>query len=136
MIIVCRLWNTKPKGRAPLDFGLGQGSASVPGNDAVDIRQADTRALKSIRCVQALEYTKKLVGMLHVESSAIVADIKFQFVGKIFAPHTNFSVLAFAGIFDRIRQQVDPNLFEHCAIDKSLRQRFDLPSDIPSLGVT
>src|SRR2546427_13145180 len=114
---------------------MGPGSASVPRHNAVYIRQPDTRALKPIRCMQSLEYTKKLVGMLHVEARPIVPDIKFQLVGKTFASHTNFSVLAFASIFHRIGQQVDPYLFEHGAIDKSLRQRFDVPADIPSLGV-
>ena len=86
------------------------------------IRQTDTRALKPIRCVQPLEYTKKLVGVLHVESSAIVADIKFQLGGKIFAPHPNFSVLAFTGIFDRIGQQIPEHLHNQAAITLDFRQ--------------
>ena len=48
-------------------------------NDAMDVRESDARAFELVLAVQALKHAEKFVGMLRVETSAIVANEKSRF---------------------------------------------------------
>ncbi len=63
----------KVKRRATVHRAFRPGPAAVPVNDALDVRQADARALKLVLAVQALEHAEQFPGILRIETHAVVA---------------------------------------------------------------
>ena len=47
----------------------------MPTDDAPNIRQADAGAFELIDPMQALKYSKQVVGVLHVKTGTVVADV-------------------------------------------------------------
>ena len=78
----------------------------MPLDNSLDIGQPDPVAFKLILRVQPLEHSKELVGLLHVESNAIVPhkddDCTFLHLGA----NLDFRRRAIAAEFDGVGEQV------------------------------
>src|SRR5258708_6074281 len=58
-----------------IHFRLGPEAPAVPVNNALGSRQADARAFKFFGTMQALKDAKELMGVLHIETSAIIPNV-------------------------------------------------------------
>src|ERR1700674_866074 len=57
-----------------IDRRLGPNAPAVALDDALHDRQADAGAFEILRAMQPLKHAEKLVGILHVEADAVVAN--------------------------------------------------------------
>jgi hypothetical protein len=77
--------------------------------------------------VQALERLEELVGVLHVETRAIVADANPIFAATPFDIHANVRARIAASIFPGILQQVAHDRRKRSGIAPRAQARFDVP---------
>src|SRR5436853_416569 len=78
---------------------FGPGAAAVAGNDAPDVGQSDAGALELARAVEPLKHSEELVGILHVEAGAVIANKDHDLIlhGPV-ASDFNGGALAGAGV--------------------------------------
>ena len=67
-------WQREVDRGALSDGSFGPGSAPVPEHDSANIGETDARALEFRLRMEALEYSKELVDILHVEADSVVTD--------------------------------------------------------------
>src|SRR5207244_1325036 len=66
------VWKREIKGRAFIEFALSPGASAVAMDNPAHIGQANAGAFEFLNLVQALEYSKKFVRVLHVEACPVV----------------------------------------------------------------
>src|SRR5262249_60631226 len=93
------------KRHAFVDRTLGAPLAAMPMDDALNGREADSRAFELFREVQALEHAEQLVDMLHVESGAVVPHEYLHLADVVaHAADLDYSRAAVASEFDGVRE--------------------------------
>src|SRR6266581_2626561 len=102
---------------------------AVAGDDPPHVGEADARALEFLGPVQPLEHPEELAGVFHVEPRSVVLDVELQPAVLPAAPDPDLRHIAGPGIFDRVRQQVGPDLFQHRPVSPHAGQGFNLPLD-------
>src|ERR1700730_17420380 len=129
------IWNLRceVERRAPTDGCFNPDTPAVALDNALDDRQAHASAFEILRAMQSLEYAEQLVGILHVEASAIVADKEDLFVGDFARTDLYDGVGAHACIFESIVDEVHEYLLEQCRITPDLRQVTDAYIDATGL---
>src|SRR5208282_5079520 len=110
--------------------------AAVTGDDALHGRESDPGALEIFGQVQALEHTKELVRVLHVEADAVVSDEHDHVLASaISAPDLDLGMRASAGKLDRVGNKIVERELEHRAVAVHAGQRRpDLPRDVAAVG--
>ena len=99
-------------------------AAPVAGYDAFDDRKSDPGALVVLCAVQPLEDAEQLVGILHVETNAVVPHkICFRRPIDALAAHVDGRMLAAAREFQRVAQEIHVDLLEQHRIGVARRQR-------------
>ena len=83
-------WQGEPKRGALADGAFGPDSTAMTLDYSLDVRQPDTIAFEFVLRMQPLEDSEKLVGLLHVESRAVVANKGDHFVVLGRSPDLNF----------------------------------------------
>src|SRR4051812_38082226 len=99
-------------------------------DNSADNRQAYARALKLRLRVKALEDSKKLLGVIHVETHAVITDKNDPLLGRFVPAHFNPSLTAVAGVLERITKQVEKHLAQQQWITSDGRQLLDMPLDL------
>ncbi len=95
------------------ELRLRPDAPAVALDDALHDRQADAGAFIFLRAVQPLEDAEELVGVAHVETGAVVADeINVDAVWASSSRSRSRRRLALAGVFQRIGEQVEPDLLQ------------------------
>ena len=117
------------EGGALIDLGFGPDAAAVAVQDALHQGQADAGALVIFHRMQALEDAKQLVGVLHVEADAVIADEIDGFAVLPLAADFDAGRIALAGVLQRIAEQVEPGLFEQVAVCQARGQFADVHFD-------
>ncbi len=85
---------------------LGPDPASVPSDNAPDVRQPDPRALKIGGMMQPLKRLKQFVGVLGLKPHPVVLNGDDVFVRPLLDTHLNDSFWLEPGVFHRIVQQI------------------------------
>src|SRR5258706_10117919 len=113
----------KEKRCAFVQFGLGPNTATVALDHSLHDCQANSGTLKFIEAMEPLKDAEKFVGVAHIETGAVVLDEISRFA--VLRPTANLDarVLAFAGKFQRVGNQVGPDLLEQRRIGLAARQR-------------
>ena len=119
--------------RAFVHFSFCPRFAAVPLNDPPYIGKADPRSFKLIGPVQALEYAKEFIDVLHVEPCPVIADKELVHMLLRCASDFNFSFLASAGVFHGIPEKVLKNEPKHGLVGLDIRQYSDIPLDFATL---
>src|SRR5690606_3278785 len=96
--------------RAHPRFALRPHPPAVTIDNALDDRQPDSRARILGRMMQALEHLEQLVRILHVEPRPVVLDAVLRPAIINSSANANQRFLASACVFQRVIDQVDPNL--------------------------
>ena len=92
----------------------------MAGDHTANVREADASPFEISGAMEALKDPEQLVRIARVEADAIIAD-KDNVLGLArAATDFNPSILARAGVLDRVTQQIDEDLA------KQSRVRFDL----------
>src|SRR5690349_2913790 len=73
--------------RSFIQSALSPSFASVPRDDPTDVRQTDARALELLIPMQSMKDSKKLTGILHVETHPVV-------------PHEDHDIIRFVAAAD------------------------------------
>jgi len=104
----------------------------MPENDSLNIGETDAGSLKILLPMQPLKDAEKFLGVLHVESDAIVANKNDGFVFLAWnGADFDFSLGPGASEFQRIGQEIHQDLAQHGRVAKPLSQSVDFPGDIP-----
>ena len=86
--------------------------------------------------MQPLENPEELVGILHVEPSAVIANEDDGFPGiTAVASDFNAGLLAVASVLDSVVDQIGQHLAQHRRIAAHLGQWPDVPRDLSSLSI-
>src|SRR5579863_10107032 len=110
-----------------VDRRLGPNSATVPLNDALHDRQANSSALEIAGLVQALKNSEKLFRVLHLEADPVVAN-KYNALAVLHGlSDLDHSVLLPAGVLHSIREQIHEYLFHQSWIAFRAEQVSHLP---------
>src|SRR6266850_5978121 len=100
----------------------------MPGNDALDISQADADPFKFVRPVQTLKNAEELLRILHVEPDAVIAHDHDHFVRRLVgASDLDLSWIPGTGVLDRVGQEVHEYLFQEERIALNRWQRRPFP---------
>ena len=100
-------------------------------NYSADVGQPDARAGELGVRMQALKDPEQSARITHVESHAIVADIKQVFPGfRPFDSDLDVGWGAIAGVFDRIGEEIGPDLANHGGIGLDLGELGHTPLDV------
>src|SRR5437588_2954135 len=94
------------KGRSLFNRAFSPDAASMPIDDALNSRQANSCALEFIGSVKALERAEQLVGKSHLETSAIIADEKDCLTVSWLTPEIDLGCFALRGKFPGVAQQI------------------------------
>ena len=106
-----RFWKRKIKSSALTRFALSPGPAAVAINDSADISQAKADTFKFVGAVKSMKEAKEALGMDHIKTGAIVFHEKDEFVPRlVFAADFNSCRGLLAGIFQRVLDQINPDL--------------------------
>src|SRR4051812_37338219 len=106
----------------------------MAGDNAADVRQTDSRAFKLLGTVQTLENAEKFLGVLHLETHAIVAHENHDLLLLVETAHFDDRGVFWSGILHRIRKQIDEYLPEHRVVAEDRGESFNFPLDHPILG--
>src|ERR1041384_1529562 len=83
--------------------------------------------------MQRLEKVEQFVGIFHVETGAVVADVDDNAASFLAgAAHFDFCRIATTRVFERVTEQIRKNLLEHRGVSSHSRNRRDIPSDVAS----
>src|SRR5256885_1993680 len=113
------------KCRAAIDCGFGPDTSAVAMNNSLYDRQANAGAFKFVCAMQSLEYAEELVLILHVKTRPVVAD-EIDLLAFLL-PRANLDNCRFplSRIFNRVRKQIDPDLFQQRRVAFARRQIAD-----------
>ena len=100
----------KIEGGALVQSAFGPDASTVTVEDALNDRQPDAGAGEFLFAMEALEHAKELVGVLHVESCAIVAYGVNDLLRTLLAADTDDRTVALAGELGGVGNKVSPNL--------------------------
>src|SRR5688572_13996128 len=95
----------KIKRRAAVQDAFRPDSPAVPGDDALHPRQANAGAFELLRAMQPLKHAEEFVGVLHVESDAVVThetDYRPSRFDK--TPDLDLRLRARPRVFQRVRE--------------------------------
>src|SRR5215475_10184669 len=94
-------------------------------------RQSYTSAFELFRPVQTLEYTKEFIDILHLKTNAIVSnehDYLIFFSSGV--PYLNLSLLAYAGEFNSIGNNINEHKLYHGTVSIDIGQGANVPNNI------
>jgi hypothetical protein len=120
----CGYWpgaKGKKERGAMIYCGFGPDFASVLANNSLNGGQANARALEIFLAMKSLEDSKKLIGILGIESHTIVADKNRGRAGRIARADLDYGGLAVAGKFESIAKQIVENQFEQTRVAVNFR---------------
>src|SRR5437016_13683634 len=120
------------KCRAPVQFRLHPDPATVLLNNALHRGQANARALEIFGAVKALEDAEQLIGILHAEADAIVANENGRI--PVFFHLADFNDGAGAGTSELkgVSHQILKNLLDQDRIAFNKRKVRDNPFHLPA----
>lgn len=107
--MILRARQSKEESSAFVDLAFCPSSATVLMDDALDRRQADTRALKVCLTMEPLEYSKELVHMFHAETDAVIANEDSRLAVYYRLSHLDDSYIPGARELESVREQVSEN---------------------------
>src|SRR6266480_824551 len=115
---------------AAIKRGFRPNTTAVTMNNPLHNRQADAGAFKFLSPMQSLEHAEQFVGVLHVKAGAVIGN-EIDFFAVIGCrSYFDQRRRAFATVFDRVRNQIHPNLFQQCRIAFARRQLADANVDL------
>jgi hypothetical protein len=94
------------KGSAPIEVAFGPHPAAVAPNNPLHCRQPNAGPVKLVASVQALERTKELIGVGHIEASPIVSNDKCRHAVDLRRLESDPGVRTFRGKLPGVAQQV------------------------------
>src|SRR4051812_5669294 len=106
-----RVLQREGESRAGIGPALRPDAAAVAGDDPTNRRQPDARAFKLVGSMQPLKHSEEVVGILHVEPNAVVADVHNE-TSLLFtsATHFDFGRIASSRVLHRVAEEVRKNL--------------------------
>jgi hypothetical protein len=104
-------------------FRLRRNAAGMALDDAVNDGKPDTGALEFVISVQSFRNRKQSVGMLHIESSTVVADHVDRFAFVVFSMDVYACILSSAGELESIREEIFEQLPQQQRIGPGIRKR-------------
>ena len=93
----------------------------MPVNNALHSGQADARPFEILLAMEALEDSKKFIGILGIETHTIVADKNRDGANGVDCADLYHSGLSAAGKFQRITKQIIENQFQQARVAVNLR---------------
>src|SRR5262249_50245400 len=94
----------KVKSCSNVQFSFGPGAAPVTADNSTHIRETNAGSFKFIGMMQALENAEEFLGVLHVESDAIVADGNNVLLCGAGITYFHICLWSGAGVLDGIGQ--------------------------------
>src|SRR5271168_4658384 len=97
---------SEKKGGAFIDGCLGPDAAAMSRNDPLYGRQTDSGAFKLRILMQPLKGREELVGVLHIETGAVIHDVENRLVSLSLLPECDLGQWLFRRIFPGVPEQV------------------------------
>src|SRR5580698_8396294 len=101
---------------ASIDFTFGPYPPAVPGDHTMNDGQAHAGAPELVCAMQALEHSKKLVRILHVETDAVVANGVVSLRADVAAADLDDGTRRLAAVLERIGDEIRPHLAQQPAV--------------------
>ena len=99
-------------------------------DDALDVGQADARALELVVAVQALEYAEQFVSITRIEPRAVVANGDYRLASPAGgAADSDDCMGAGGGKLHGVGEQIDQHQAQQGPVGPHRRQRADFPDD-------
>src|SRR5512142_2488508 len=111
--------------RAFIELALRPYAPAMPGDDALHHGETDSLPLEFFHAVQALEHAEQLVGILHVETRAIVLHVVNKLCFLYYTANFDPCWRLFPGELDGVGQQVYPHLAQHSPVAAGGSERLD-----------
>src|SRR5712692_4614059 len=116
--------------RSLVDRALGPDAPIVPGDDALDGREADAGSFEVRVGVKALEGSEELVRVCHVEASAVVPDIE-RGLGPVRTTDLHVGIRPLAGELPRVTHQVLEDDGQELGIGLRSEALLDVQANMP-----